>query len=175
MKTINLEDDVFAELDKLATGFFSHNDVIRKLLLSRGADPKLPAPTANPFQVPQNGSIVDFVQSVSYRMLTSRINKYLAVLGWLYKTRPSDFHKVENYKRGNRVYFARSQKAVEEGGNGAIHAKQIPNSPIWTLATLDNRTKRIILADLLPLFGFKEDEIKAVIQGGTEVLIYLQP
>jgi len=163
MKTINLEDDVFADLDKLTTEFFSHNDVIRKLLLSRGADFKPPVPAGNPFQVPENGSVVAFVQSANYRMLTSGINKYLAVLGWLYKTHTKDFQKVENYRRGNRVYFARSQRAVEEGGSGAIHAKQIPNSPVWTLATLDNRTKRIILADLLPLFGFKQNEINEVV------------
>lgn len=161
MKTITIEDAVFAELDKLTTEFFSHSDVIRKLL-SRGADLPPPSLPATPFQVPENGSIVAFVQSAEYRMLTSGINKYLTVLGWLYKTHTSDFQKVENYRRGNRVYFARNQRTVEEGGK-SIHAKQIPHTPVWTLATLDNRTKRIILTDLLPLFGFKPDEINAVV------------
>jgi negative regulator of replication initiation len=163
MKTINLENDVFAELDKLTTEFFSHNDVIRKLLLARNGEANLSVPVATPFQIPEKGSVVGFVQSANYRMLTSGINKYLAVLSWLYKTHTNDFHKVENYRRGNRVYFGRSQKAIEEGGNGAIQAKQIPHSPIWTLATLDNRTKRVILTDLLPLFGFKSHEINEVV------------
>ena len=91
------------------------------------------------------------------------IDKYLAILGWLYKHRPSEFAKVEDFRRGSRVHFARSQRAIEESGKGAIHAKRIPNTPVGALSTLDNRTKRVILADMLHAVGFQQDEIKIVL------------
>src|SRR5882672_1640559 len=154
MKTISLEDETFAELDKLTSPLFSHGDVVRKLLMSRSEVRPASLPVVAPVHAPENGSLTAYIQSADYQMLYSGINKYLAVLGWLYKTYPKDFLKVESYRLGKRVYFARSQKEVEEGGNGAIHAKQIPDSPVWTLATLSNQDKRKVLSDLLQLFGF---------------------
>lgn len=162
MKAINLEDEVFAELDKYTNKIISHSDVVNKLLKTRGAEIKM-APIETSTQTLASGGLLSYVRGAEYQMLRSGINKYLAVLGWLHKTYQRDFQKVEGYKRGNRVYFARSKGAVESGGNGAIHAKQIPGSQVWTLATLDNRSKRTILADLLRLYGFKPDEINIVI------------
>jgi negative regulator of replication initiation len=159
MKTINLEDTVFADLDKLTSPLFSHSDVIRKLLLSRGGDVQ---PTVQ-VRASENGSLAAYVQSADYRMLNSGISKYLAVLGWLVKSHPKEFQKVLTYKRGTRVYFAGSEKEIMDGGNGALTARKIPNSSVWTLATIDNPTKRKILSAILRVFGYKSDEINSVV------------
>ena len=163
-RTITVEEDVFTEVDKLATGPFSHSDVIRKLLNLNASRSSIdPSKTEPVSAATQHDSIIAFVQSPEYRRNYKGIDKYLAVLSWLYKHRPSEFAKVENFRRGSRVHFARSQKAIEESGNGAIHAKRIPDTPVWALSTLDNRTKRVILADMLHAVGFQQDEIRIVV------------
>jgi|SRR5665213_1464251 len=162
---INIDDSLFLEIEKRTTPDFDYNDVIQKLLKKAllssqptNSSKHKPEPSAIPSA---KNSIVSFVQSPEYKVL-SGINKYLAVLGWLHKFKPNDFEKVESYRRGNRVYFGKSQRQVEESGEG-IDAKLIPGSNIWTLATLDNRAKRGLLADVLQLCNFQSGEINIVI------------
>jgi negative regulator of replication initiation len=165
MKNLNIsiDDAIFAEIEKRTTPDFDHSDVIQKLLIkalqpSMPSSPKLGSPA-----IPSvRNSIVSFVQSPEYKVL-SGINKYLAVLGWLHKHKPNEFEKVENFRRGNRVYFGKSQRQVEESGEG-ISAKLIPGSSIWTLATLDNRAKRGLLADVLQLCNYQTGEINVVVE-----------
>src|SRR5208282_898743 len=145
----SIDDALFTEIEKRTTPDFDHNDVIQKLLKKTllPSQPAIPSkPKSDSPAIPSvKNSIVSFVQSPEYAVL-SGINKYMAVLGWLHKFKPNEFGKVENYRRGNRVYFGKSQRQVEESGEG-IDAKQIPGSNIWALATLDNRAKRGLLAD----------------------------
>jgi negative regulator of replication initiation len=162
---INIDDALFLEIEKRTTPDFDHNDVIQKLLKKAllPSQPTNPSkPKSDPSVIPSaKNSIVSFVESPEYKVL-SGINKYLAVLGWLHKYRANDFEKVESYRRGNRVYFGKSQRQVEESGEN-IAAKQIPGSSVWTLATLDNRAKRGLLADVLQLCNFQSGEINIVI------------
>jgi negative regulator of replication initiation len=158
MKSISLEEDVYAELEKLRSPIFSHNDVIRKLLTACSSPSSVSV-----VKTSGENALVAFVKSGDFQQFNTGIKRYLSILGWLYSHYATDFKKVEDYRRGNRVYFARSQKAVEEGGNGDIRAKLIPNSPLWTLATLDNRSKRVVLSDLLRLFNFKPAEINEIV------------
>jgi len=162
VKTIQLDEDVFEQLSRLTSPLFSHNDVVRKLLMPQSEKNSSTIPDVRAVRPQENGNLVTYIKSVDFQMLNSGINRYLAVLGWLYRAYPQDFQKVENYKRGNRVYFARSQKEVEDSGTG-ISAKKIPGSPIWTLATLDNTGKRKILSDLLRLFGLNANDINIVV------------
>jgi len=164
MKTIIVDDDLFLEIDKLATGIFSHSDVIRKLYEKKMVQQKEPLVTGMKSIPPQKGSISAFVQSPEYRSLRKAGDRYLAVLGWVQKNRSNEFTKVENYNRGKRVYFAKSHKAILESGNGNIKAKQIPGSSVWTLVTLDSPSMRKILTDVLQLVGFQLDEIKVVVE-----------
>jgi negative regulator of replication initiation len=164
MKTIHLDDDVFTEIDKLATGIFSHSDVIRKLLKMT---PSERVESVNSLKTSSGsvskGGIVSLMQSPEYQLLRSGIDKYLTVLSWLHRNRRNEFDKVLEYRRGNRIYFAKSQRAVEQGGGGNIHAKQIPGSDYWVLATLDHKSKREILHDVLHLLGFQPAEINVVV------------
>jgi negative regulator of replication initiation len=162
---ITIDDALFTEIEKRTTPDFDHNDVIQKLLKKAllQSQPMVPSkPKLNSPAIPSaKDSIVSFVQSPEYTVL-SGINKYLAVLAWLHKYKPNDFEKVESYRRGNRVYFGKSQRQVEESGEG-IAAKQIPGSSIWTLATLDNRAKRGLLADVLQLCSIQSGDINIVV------------
>lgn len=153
------------EIEKRTTTDFDHNDVIQKLLKKALLPTQSPVPSkakSDFSAIPSaKASIGSFVQSPEYKVL-SGINKYLAVLAWLHKYKPNEFEKVDNYRRGNRIYFGKSQRQVEESGE-RINAKQIPGSTIWTLATLDNRAKRGLLADVLQLCNIHPGEINIVI------------
>jgi negative regulator of replication initiation len=169
-KTIPVDADIFTELEKLRGDLWSHSDVIRKLLsFHQSGKQETNAPPVDHFneQTPSrsevNGGLVEFVRSAQYQLSYKAVDKYLAILGWLYKNRSRDFSKVETYRRGNRVYFGATQRKVEEGGGGNIHAKQIPGSGVWALVTLDNRTKRTILTDLLRAFGFQSSDIQSIV------------
>jgi negative regulator of replication initiation len=163
--TIGIDSDLFTEIDKRTTPDFDHSDVINKLL-KRALNLSGPseAPRAIQTSVPvlsEKEGIVSFVQTPEYRVLNG-IDKYLAVLAWLHKTRPNEFGKIENYRKGNRTYFSKSQKQVEDSGTG-INAKPIPGTLWWALATLDNRAKRDILSDILHLFNFQPGDINRVV------------
>ena len=106
-------------------------------------------------------SIVAFVETREFTV-ASAIDKYLAILAYLHKSRSTDFPKIEDYRKGNRTYFAKSQREVEDSGTG-ITARQIPGTVYWALATLDNRAKREILRDVLHIFGLSPVEINTVV------------
>jgi negative modulator of initiation of replication len=166
MKTIQIDDDLFAEIDnRTGLGTFSHSEVVRKLLHRNAPSQKEP-----PKPEPAGGlgkssirSIAPFLQSPEYRARRKGIEKYLAVLSFLYESCPADFERViEGFTRGNRVYFGKSSEAIEGGGNGAIHAKRIPKSPFWALATLDNKSKSDILIQILIRLNFQRPEIDLI-------------
>ena len=163
--TIAFDDELFAEIDKRTTSDFDHSDVVQKLLKKALASSQQvstsEAKRPPPLVLPTRNSVASFVQTSEYKVL-SGINKYLAVLGWLHKNKPDEFGKIESYRRGNRVYFGKSQRQVEESGDG-VSAKQIPGSNVWALATLDNRAKRGLLADVLQLLNLEPGEINIVI------------
>jgi negative regulator of replication initiation len=166
MKTLQIDDDLFAEIDnRTGLGTFSYSEVIRKLLRLNLPSQKEPPDNQSDtgLNQPPLRSIKPFLQSPEFRARRMGIDKYLSILGFLYASHPTDFeHVVEGFIRGNRVYFGRSRETVESGGNGAIHAKRIPNSPFWALATLDNRAKSDILAQILIRLNFQRPEIDII-------------
>jgi negative regulator of replication initiation len=167
MKTLHItvDDGLFEEIEKRTTVDFDHGDVVQKLLKKALMLPQQKTASesmqnSKPASL-RKDNIVSFVQSPDYKVL-SGINRYLAVLGWLHKNRPEEFKKIENYRKGNRVYFGKSQQQVEESGDG-ITAKQIPDSNLWALSTLDNRAKRGLIEDILQLCNFQPSEVNAVV------------
>ena len=164
MKTISIEDDLFLEIDKLATGIFSHSDVIRKLLGQKPDQKNAVQITGTNTISPQKGSIVEFVHSSAYQALRKTGDRYLVVLSWVNKHRPQEFSKVGSFQRGKRTYFAKNSESILESGKGNIKAKQIPGSSFWALVTLDSPSMRNILADVLQITGFKPDEINLVVK-----------
>jgi negative modulator of initiation of replication len=164
MKTLTIDDDLYAEIDSHTSEIFSHSDVLRKLLSLKHQKPRASSSDAPDSGGNEPGKIISFIQSREYQMRHKAIDKYLAILGWLYKNRPDEFIKIEDYKRGDRVYFAKSEKAIEEGGGGNIRAKRIPDSPFWALVTLDNSSKRTILRAILRSFGHTSAEVNTVVE-----------
>lgn len=165
MNSIEIDDHVFAELARRATGFnVKPNDVLRRILgLSEPPPEQFAAPQPPPTPSPIASTITEFLRSDRFQRHHQAVDRYLVILGWLHSAHPKHFADAAlKFHRGNRVYFAKSDKEILQGGEN-VTARQIPQSPFWTLATLDNKSKRSVLEDVLKALGYSHSDINLVL------------
>lgn len=163
MHSIEIDDDVMADLSRRAVGFHvTPNDVLRKVLglpssTQPPTPPAVPATPAGPGQA--EDPLQKFVASSAFQAQRQSINRFLLLLWWAHAQNQEEFQRVvTDYSRGNRRYFGRSQEEVEASGVG-IKAKQIPKTPFWVLSTLDNKSKRMIIEDVFRAMGLPAGSI----------------
>jgi negative modulator of initiation of replication len=164
VKTIEIDDQVFAELSQRATGFHvTPNDVLRRILnLSMPAVPRA-ARTGVATPAPAASTLVEFIRSDRFQRHRQAVDRFLAILGWLHGAHRIQFVDVVlGFRRGKRLYFAKSQEEIEESGRG-ITARPIPESQIWVLTTLDNKSKRIIIEDVLQELSYSRNDINLAV------------
>jgi negative regulator of replication initiation len=151
---IRVDEQVLAELSKRAVGFnVTPNDVLRRIL-----DLEVPSPLSIPKESLR--PIAKFIQSQAFTTLHQAVDRYLALLGWLYAQQQASFSDAAlRFHRGRRMYFAKSEKEILESGDG-ISAKPIPQSPFWALVTLDNKSKRIVIEEMFRTLGYSKDDIQ---------------
>ncbi len=173
MNSVEIDDEVFAELSRRAVGFHvAPNDVIRRILdlpdLSptvslRGKEAVASAPSNPQTTSAEITPLVRFVRSDLFRRSDHAVDRFLLLLGWLFLNHRNAFaDAILEFRRGNRRYFAKSQKEIEQSGAG-ITAKAIPQTPFWVLTTLDNRSKRAIIEDLLQTLRYSRGDINAAL------------
>lgn len=172
MHSIEIDDEVFTELSRRATGFnITPNSVIRRVLNlpeslnSSGASqpiprrlPSQPAPLTS-----SSSKLVEFIRSDLFLRQNQAIDRFLLLLGWLHLENQGEFaDAILRFRKGSRAYFSKSQKEIEKSGSGII-AKPIPHSPFWVLTTLDNKSKRIVIEDILRLLKYSRGDINLVL------------
>lgn len=163
-----LEDDVVAGLKGRAMGFnLTPNDVLRQILalpvcVARPTV-KHAVPSQPPVSVTKAFTLPEFIKSERFQRHRQAIDRFLAILSWLHSTHPKQFADVVlGFRRGKRLYFGRSKQEVEQSGDG-ITAKAIPQSPFWVLATLDNKSKRVVLEDVLHALNYSRVDINTAV------------
>jgi negative modulator of initiation of replication len=167
MHSIEIDDQVLTELSRRATGFHvTPNDVLRRLL-NLGASSQASPSVAPNGTTPPPGAIpstlAEFVRSERFRRHHQAVDKFLAILGWLHHTHPKQFAEVAGaFRRGSRRYFAKSEREILQSGEG-VTAKPIPQSPLWVLTTLDNKSKRIVLEDVFRALGYSRSDINLAV------------
>jgi negative regulator of replication initiation len=128
----------------------------------------LPAPsplvaTKPPLLTPVAATLTEFIRSERFQGHHQAIDRYLVILGWLHSAHSKQFVEAAlKFHRGIRAYFAKSEKEILESGDG-VTARQIPQSPLWTLTTLDNKSKRLVLEDVLRVLGYPRSDINLVL------------
>ncbi len=168
MNSIEIDDQVLAELSLRATGFHvTPNDVLRRILDFKA--PASPQPLATPIASPQPAApplpptLLQFLESERFQRHHQAVDRYLVILAWLHSAQPKQFAEAAlGFQRGSRHYFARSERAILESAVGST-AKPIPQSPFWALTTLDNKSKRIVLEDILRALSYSRGDIKLVL------------
>jgi negative modulator of initiation of replication len=167
MHSIEIDDLVFAELASRATGFHvTPNDVLRRILNLTGTSEQSSLPATVPPTAQSTGpapTLLEFIRSDRFQRHYQAVDRYLVLLAWLQATHRDKFSEAAlGFSRGNRLYFAKSEREILQSGEG-ITAKPIPQSPFWALTTLDNKTKRMILEDILRALNYPPGDINVVL------------
>jgi negative regulator of replication initiation len=166
MHSIQIDDQVFAELARRVTGFnVTPNDVLRRILdIPTASSPQPLAKSVEPLPgVPAPQTITEFIRSERFQRHHQTIDRFLVVLGWLHATHPKQFADAAlGFQRGKRLYFAKSEKDILDNGEN-VTAKPIPQSPFWALTTLDNKSKRLVLEDILRALSYARGDINIVL------------
>ncbi len=168
MKSIQIEDDVFAVLESKVRGFNdSPNEVIKRLLVESGttknssqAKSKLDITHSN--NSSKVSAIVQLTQAPEFLMGDAK-KRYFAILEFLYHQHKDKFSVLEQYGRGKRIIFARDAKTIEESGSSTFPQK-IPNTSYYAVTNLPNSRKRKILEDVLEMFHYPSAEIELVLK-----------
>lgn len=165
MQSIEIDQQVHAELSRRATGFnVTPNDVLRQVL-------NLPPPSLDSVSTtaasPPSGSVPPtlsgFIRSERFQRHNQAVDKYLVLLGWLFSSHGDDFVIAAfSFQRGSRPYFGKSEEEIVKHAPGST-ARQIPACSHWALTTLDNKSKRIVLEDLLTTLSYPPADVAAVL------------
>jgi len=168
MHSIQIDDQVYAELSRRVTGFnVTPNDVLRRILDLPTPSSPLPLEkhinSPQPVGVPSPQTLTEFIRSERFQRHHQTVDRFLVILGWLHVTHPKQFaDAVLGFQRGKRLYFAKSEKDILENGEN-VTAKPIPQSPFWALTTLDNKSKRLVLEDILRALSYSRGDINIVL------------
>ncbi len=166
MSSIQIDDQVFAELGRRAIGFnVTPNDVLRRILdiPTASASQILAKAVEPPPGVPAPHTLTEFIRSERFQRHHQTIDRFLVILGWLHSTHPKQFADAAlGFQRGKRLYFAKSEKDILDNGEN-VTAKPIPQSPFWALTTLDNKSKRLVLDDILRALSYSRGDINIVL------------
>lgn len=147
MKTIDISEEVYAALQKLATGFHRTPDEVLASLLNL---PNAHADSADP--------LAAFVLSPDFRAKFTDADKYLALLAWVASRHPADFGELIRSSTSGRRYVGLTREEVVEACRHN-QARPIDGTPYWAIMNLDTATKRRFLARVLDFVGYGEAAI----------------
>jgi len=165
MITIQIDDDVYQSLSGLVKGFNeTPNDVIRRLV--DGVNGAKASSETKVESISLAGSdsgdeeLTQLISSLDFET-GDNIKRYFSILQLLYNRSPGNFEKLLNYrrKRGKRINFAKDPSVIEKSGN-STQPKALTGTPFYVLTNLDNKSKRTILDQIMPRFGFRKIDIQ---------------
>jgi negative regulator of replication initiation len=160
MIEIEVDEDVYAAIERNAVGLNKKaNDVLRKLF--NLAPDAREAITSKP---PAIGKPLDsFLQSNEYLRISTADEKYLCLVGWLFKNYPKLKEGLDNYSPRTRILFSKSRKAIEDSAGGSIVIKPIPEVGFFAMVTLSNPDKRKVISKVLEMAGYDDLQIQRVL------------
>ena len=155
VKPLALELDVYnCILEKMAESGQSASDVLRNHL---GFSP----PRADSSTSSSTDALGELLTSSRFRYARGVVGKFLVVLAWLYSRHRKEFEVVENIKGRGRLYFAKSERPLNESGE-SVNPKPIPNSPYWVITTSPTNLKLEMLARVMSALGYSTTDIRRV-------------
>ena len=101
-----------------------------------------------PTKPPEPHELSSLLASPQFPRMWSVTDRYLAILGELFRQHPDAFEAVLSIKGRQRVYFAKSEADVYNSGE-SVEPKQIPGSPFWAMTNASTGKKIGIMHDVL--------------------------
>lgn len=158
MKTIEVDDDVYWELERKAVGFDATPNSVLRGLLGLPLAPREVAAAVPALALPPE----DLRAFGPLRAARKAVDVYAAIFSWLYQKHSDRFTDLERFLNKTRSYIGRDPEAIKSSGRG-VHVAAVPNSPLWLMVTLDNNQKRRVMADALVFLGYTEPQTSVVL------------
>jgi negative regulator of replication initiation len=150
MKNIEVSDDVYAALQRLANHCQrTPDEVLASLLNAPPGSPEGPEPLAA------------FAISGEFRSTVTEAEKYLTLLRWVAARHPSEFGEFIRSQCGGGRYLSMSREDVLAACR-QNQARQIDGTQYWAVMNIDAATKRRFLARLLEFAGYRVEVIDFV-------------
>jgi negative regulator of replication initiation len=150
VKNIEVSDEVYSALQRLATGFHRTPDEVLASLLN--------VPTGSS---EATEPLAAFILSGEFRAKFTDADKYLAVLGWIAVRHAEEFGEFIRAQTGGRRFLSMNREEIVEACRHN-QARQIDGTQYWAIMNIDTATKRRFLARVLEFIGYRDTVIEFV-------------
>ncbi len=167
MRTIEVEDDVFSELEKASyLTKMPVPQIVRGLVIRQDPKPagkelERPPVTNAPSLSPRDRKIRDYAHSPSFLASRSVMDQFLNLLSFLHRENLDNFAILQSMEGRKRKYIARSEQELENSGN-SVNPKRVPNTPYWAVTNNSTDNKKLLLRQALTLLGYGAETIRVV-------------
>jgi negative regulator of replication initiation len=148
VKNIEVSDEVYQALQRLATGFHRTPDEVLASLLN--------VPTGSP---EATEPLAAFILSAEFRAKFTDADKYLALLGWIAARHAEEFGEFIRAQSSGRRFLGMSHEEIVETCRHN-QARQIDGTQYWAIMNIDTATKRRFLARVLDFIGYRDAVIE---------------
>jgi negative modulator of initiation of replication len=101
----------------------------------------------------------EFLGSREFTRLRNVKDRFVSVLGELYRRDPGAFEAVLHIGGRKRRYFGRSKEEVAASGK-SVAPRPIPNSPFWVMTNASTEYKGTILRQVMETLGYGSASIR---------------
>jgi negative modulator of initiation of replication len=161
MKTIEVEDDVYAYLLSQAQEIGEAATPILRRELGLKASGTLSAKLASPDRTPASRKLIAFVEDPMFSRHTTAKDCYLAILSFLATQHKDAFDKVLTINGRNRVYFARTRQEISQSGT-STEPREVPNTSFWAMTNSPTEQKRDTMRRVLAALGYDSSVVREV-------------
>ncbi len=147
MKTIEISDEVHAELQRLAAESRCTPSAVLAALLH--------LPTSSELS---RDPLVTFLLGPDLRQKANDAERYLALLAWVAERHPGDFREYIVSLTSGRRYLGLNRDEITAQCRHN-QARPIPGTPYWAIMNLDTPTKRRFLGRVLEFTGYRPEVV----------------
>jgi SeqA protein C-terminal domain len=145
MKTVELSDEAFAALQRLAAAKNLPPAEILAALLGT--------------QRPLAGDhLLFYLTGPEFTLISDSIERYLNLLAWVAKNYACDFADFVSHQDSARRYLMLSRDEVRDV-RSRNHARQIDGTPFWAVMTIDAATRARFIRRLLEFIGCHDETV----------------
>ncbi len=109
-----------------------------------------------------SGTVAAFLNSPTYLVRGSAVEKFLSILSWLYSENREKFEKVLLLSGRKRRYFAKTSDELDASGN-SVMPKRVPNSPFWVITNSPTQLKKQMVEDVMRILGYDASNRRMVV------------
>ena len=151
MRTLELSDDAFAALERLAAAKNLTPADIIAAMVSEGRPPI------------GGDNLLFFLVSREFTAVTDPAERYLALLAWVAQNYAYDFADFISHQDSALHYLMLGRDEVQEI-RARYQARQIPGSQYWAVMSIDDTTKARFVRRLLEFVGCHDETVRSALR-----------